>query len=206
MRDGIYTPTDIVPKKDGGSLIHEGDDNTDLTVNTIDGKNSFHSMARVIFQKHNPKETQVGETHESQQEEECITNGANNEMGERDDESQHDETFTCDEIRNALDEMDELQIEASEIEETRATIDRMNELQHEEPGTSDGSVDTIDETNEQHETYNTEPQNGQTRIRVTRHQKESLPITNENMACTKVLPFQGPHVRPEPPHYENAVQ
>ena len=31
-------------------LIHEGDDNVDINAETIDGKNTFHSMARVIFQ------------------------------------------------------------------------------------------------------------------------------------------------------------
>ena len=48
--DGIYVPAGILSVSDGGYLIHEGDDNVDINAETIDGKNTFHSMARVIFQ------------------------------------------------------------------------------------------------------------------------------------------------------------
>lgn len=50
-----YIPTSIIPIKDGGGLIQEGDDNIDINCETIDGKNTFHSMARVVFQKQSPK-------------------------------------------------------------------------------------------------------------------------------------------------------
>lgn len=49
--DGVYVPPEIIPKRDGGSLIQEGDDNVDINVETVDGKNTYHSMARVVFQQ-----------------------------------------------------------------------------------------------------------------------------------------------------------
>ena len=49
----VYIPPEIVPIASGGALIHEGDDNIDINPETIDGKNTFHSMARVIFQQQN---------------------------------------------------------------------------------------------------------------------------------------------------------
>ena len=36
---------------DGGHFVHEGEDNKDINAETIDGKNTFHSMARVVFQE-----------------------------------------------------------------------------------------------------------------------------------------------------------
>ena len=36
---------------DGGHLSHEGEDNIDINAETIDGKNTFHSMARVVLQE-----------------------------------------------------------------------------------------------------------------------------------------------------------
>ena len=51
LQDGVYIPNGIVSCADGGHLIHEGDDNIDINAETIDGKNTFHSMARVIFQE-----------------------------------------------------------------------------------------------------------------------------------------------------------
>lgn len=36
--------------KDRGELIHEGDNNNDINAETIDGKNTFHVMGRVIYQ------------------------------------------------------------------------------------------------------------------------------------------------------------
>ena len=51
LHDGVFIPNGIVPLHEGGSLIHEGDDNIDINTETIDGKNTLHSMARVVFQK-----------------------------------------------------------------------------------------------------------------------------------------------------------
>jgi hypothetical protein len=34
----------------GGGLIQEGTDNIDINTETVDGKNTFHSMARAVFQ------------------------------------------------------------------------------------------------------------------------------------------------------------
>lgn len=51
----IYVPSNVVPRNQGGNLIQEGDDNVDINVETIDGKNTYHSMARVIFQKQTPQ-------------------------------------------------------------------------------------------------------------------------------------------------------
>ena len=42
-------PYGISPKTLGGDFIQEGVDNTDLNTETIDGKNTMHSMARAIF-------------------------------------------------------------------------------------------------------------------------------------------------------------
>ena len=36
--------------KKAGGLIQEGADNIDLSTETIDGKDTFHSMARAVFQ------------------------------------------------------------------------------------------------------------------------------------------------------------
>ncbi|XP_033109669.1 uncharacterized protein LOC117110927 [Anneissia japonica] len=56
--DGVYVPPGIVNMQEGGSLIQEGDDNVDINVETIDGKNTYHSMARVIFQEQDPRHKQ----------------------------------------------------------------------------------------------------------------------------------------------------
>ena len=37
----------------GSRIIQEGAENIDLNAETIDGKNTFHSMARVVFQYQN---------------------------------------------------------------------------------------------------------------------------------------------------------
>jgi hypothetical protein len=34
----------------GGHLIQEGSDNIDINAETVDGKNTFHSLARAVFQ------------------------------------------------------------------------------------------------------------------------------------------------------------
>ena len=51
LQDGVYIPNGILSCDDGGHLIHEGEDNIDINPETIDGKNTFHSMARVVFQE-----------------------------------------------------------------------------------------------------------------------------------------------------------
>ena len=48
--DGIYVPAGILPVSDSGYLIHKGDANVDINTETINGKNTFHSMVRMIFQ------------------------------------------------------------------------------------------------------------------------------------------------------------
>ncbi|KAJ8678233.1 hypothetical protein QAD02_014020 [Eretmocerus hayati] len=47
----FYVPSNIIPRTGGGALIQEEDDNIDLSVNTIDGRNSYHSMGQTLFQK-----------------------------------------------------------------------------------------------------------------------------------------------------------
>ena len=42
-------PYRISPKTLGGDFIQEGADNIDLNTETIDGKNTMHSMARAVF-------------------------------------------------------------------------------------------------------------------------------------------------------------
>ena len=59
IRDGVYIPRSILPITEGGLLIDEGDDN-DISYQTIYGKNTFHSMARVVFQVR-PSDTPVPE-------------------------------------------------------------------------------------------------------------------------------------------------
>ena len=53
IRNGVYHPSGIIKRADGGNLIQEGADNIDINTNTIDGKNTFHSLARVCFQQRN---------------------------------------------------------------------------------------------------------------------------------------------------------
>ena len=48
--DGINMPAGILPVSGGGYLIHEGDDNVDVNAETINGKYTFHSMDKMIFQ------------------------------------------------------------------------------------------------------------------------------------------------------------
>jgi hypothetical protein len=50
-QDGVYIPNGIVSCAGGGYLIHERDDNIDSNAEKIDGKNTFHSVARVVFQE-----------------------------------------------------------------------------------------------------------------------------------------------------------
>ena len=45
-----YIPSGILPIAKGGNLIQEGSDNIDINAATVDGKNTFHSRARAVFQ------------------------------------------------------------------------------------------------------------------------------------------------------------
>ena len=40
----------MIATNEGGKLLQEGDDNADINCQTVDGKGTFHSMARVLFQ------------------------------------------------------------------------------------------------------------------------------------------------------------
>ena len=44
-----YVPNGILPFNESFALIQEGADNADINPGTIDGKDTFHSMARAIF-------------------------------------------------------------------------------------------------------------------------------------------------------------
>ena len=50
IKDGVYYPAGIRKLSEGGKMIQEGVDNIDINTNTIDGKDTFHSFARVCFQ------------------------------------------------------------------------------------------------------------------------------------------------------------
>ncbi|MES9879249.1 MAG: hypothetical protein ABW185_00005 [Sedimenticola sp.] len=60
INEAAYVPCGIIPIDSGGSLIQEGDDNIDINAETIDGKNTFHSMARAVFQ-HQPADHPITE-------------------------------------------------------------------------------------------------------------------------------------------------
>lgn len=49
IRNGEYGPIGIIPADADRYLVHEGDDNIDINCHTIDGINTFHSMACVVF-------------------------------------------------------------------------------------------------------------------------------------------------------------
>jgi hypothetical protein len=51
IKEGVYVPDGIVPVCQGGCLIQEGADNIDINTETIDGNDTFHSMARAVLQK-----------------------------------------------------------------------------------------------------------------------------------------------------------
>lgn len=57
-----FVPSEMIPIHDGGMLIQEGIDNVDLNTETINGKDSFHSLARVMFQTQ-PNDYKAKETH-----------------------------------------------------------------------------------------------------------------------------------------------
>jgi hypothetical protein len=48
--NGAFAPDGIISVQEGGVLIQEGADNIDLNTETIDGKDTFHSMAHAVFQ------------------------------------------------------------------------------------------------------------------------------------------------------------
>ena len=50
IKNGVYIPNGIIPFTSAGCLIQEGSDNIDINTETVDGKNTFHSMARAVFQ------------------------------------------------------------------------------------------------------------------------------------------------------------
>ena len=51
LQEAVYVPSGTVSITDGGNLVREGDDNIAINADTVDGKNTFHSMARVVFQE-----------------------------------------------------------------------------------------------------------------------------------------------------------
>ena len=51
IRSGVCIPSGIIPINEGGCMVQEGDDNIDMNCETIDGKNTLHSMAHVVFQQ-----------------------------------------------------------------------------------------------------------------------------------------------------------
>lgn len=51
----VYIPSGLISKENGGQFIQEGDDNVDINTQTLDGKNTYHAMARVIFQVQNKR-------------------------------------------------------------------------------------------------------------------------------------------------------
>ena len=48
-----YVPNGIDVLRKSGRIIQEGAENIDLNAETIVGKNTFHSMPRVVFQYQN---------------------------------------------------------------------------------------------------------------------------------------------------------
>ena len=50
IENGTYLPRGIVTPAGEFNLIQEGADNVDINTETIDGKDTFHSMARAVFQ------------------------------------------------------------------------------------------------------------------------------------------------------------
>ncbi len=45
IADGVYLPSGIISREDGGGLIIVGDDNVHINTETIDGKETFLSLA-----------------------------------------------------------------------------------------------------------------------------------------------------------------
>ena len=51
VQNGIYIPSSMDITTVDYSRVQEGDDNIDTNCQTIDGKNTLHAMARVLFQE-----------------------------------------------------------------------------------------------------------------------------------------------------------
>lgn len=64
----VYVPPKIISRADGGALIQEGADNVDICTETLDGKDTYHAMARVVFQSQDVDVTIKMEPIERQQE------------------------------------------------------------------------------------------------------------------------------------------
>lgn len=46
----VHVSDGIIPIREDGGLIQEGADNIDINTETIEGKNTFNSMTRAVFQ------------------------------------------------------------------------------------------------------------------------------------------------------------
>lgn len=57
----VYLPRGLVPRQEGGALIQEGIDNIDINCQTVDGKGTFHALARVVFQQQERTNQQLEE-------------------------------------------------------------------------------------------------------------------------------------------------
>ena len=51
IKEGVYIPTGIISRNEGGNLIHEGDDNIDINAETIDGKKYISCHGTCCFSK-----------------------------------------------------------------------------------------------------------------------------------------------------------
>ena len=51
VQNGMYIPSSMDITTVDCSLVQEGDVNVDINCQTIDGKNTLHAMARVLFQE-----------------------------------------------------------------------------------------------------------------------------------------------------------
>ena len=60
---GYYVPYRIMHVSYGGQSINEGDDNIDINAETIDMKNTFHSMARVFLRNQQVNEQTSDSVH-----------------------------------------------------------------------------------------------------------------------------------------------
>ena len=51
VHNGIYIPSSIDITTVDCGIVQEGDDNVDINCQTIDGMNTLHAIARVLFQE-----------------------------------------------------------------------------------------------------------------------------------------------------------
>ena len=63
IQEDTYIPHGLIPRPHGGLLIQEGDDNIDINCETVDGKGTLHSMARVVFQEQTIETNESTETY-----------------------------------------------------------------------------------------------------------------------------------------------